>query len=156
MTPLPTFVLLACLAVWLGLILLDFVRTRRIRRLVLEASCLFAVFLFLRWTTGFPEPADRRSFGTGSVSLGFVGLMFLCIMLGMAARHFFYLRGKFSWLPLVRPLCVSPIVLLPLLGALQGAASFEPIQVLSFCLLAFQNGFFWRVVFERAQATLQS
>jgi hypothetical protein len=59
-------------------------------------------------------------------------------------------------MPLLKPLCVSPIVLLPLLGTLQGAMTLEPIQVLSFCLLSFQNGFFWRVIFERANATLRA
>lgn len=47
-------------------------------------------------------------------------------------------------------------MLLPLLGTLQDASQLEAIQVVSFCLLAFQNGFFWKVVFERAQKKLEA
>jgi hypothetical protein len=45
---------------------------------------------------------------------------------------------------------ISPILLLPLIGSIQAVKSLEAIQVASFALLAFQNGFFWQVVLQRA------
>jgi hypothetical protein len=60
------------------------------------------------------------------------------------------LKGTFSWPDLLKPLCISPIVLLPLIGSVQGMKGLESMQVISFALLAFQNGFFWQVVLERA------
>ncbi|HZF13025.1 MAG TPA: hypothetical protein VFE33_29900 [Thermoanaerobaculia bacterium] len=150
MSPLINSVVLACLVLSAVLVLADLLLSRSLRRFLLEAGLLVVAALVLRFTTGFPEPASRQSFGSGSISLPILVLLFVCILVGMAARYVFYLRGRFSWMSFLKPLCVSPIVLLPLLGTLQGSAALEPIQVISFCLLAFQNGFFWRVVFERA------
>jgi hypothetical protein len=45
-------------------------------------------------------------------------------------------------------------VLLPLLGSLQGVTSFETIQIISFGILSFQNGFFWKVVLEHAKTQI--
>jgi hypothetical protein len=77
--------------------------------------------------------------------------MFGGILSGIVARHIFYLSKAFSWLDLLKPLCISPIVLLPLMGSVQGMKELEAIQVVSFALLAFQNGFFWEVILERAK-----
>jgi hypothetical protein len=78
--------------------------------------------------------------------------MFLATLLGIAARYAFYLpRGRFSWLDFLKPISISPIVLLPLLGSVTGSGSLKDIQVLSFAFLAFQNGFFWQAVLEAAR-----
>jgi hypothetical protein len=137
------------------LALIDFLWSRSPRRFFVEFGLLFAAGITLFIAAGFPLPGSRQAFGAGSGSLLLVGVMFLCIVLGMAARYFFYLRNPFDWLSLLKPLCVSPIVLLPILGTLQSPAELAPVQLVSFCLLAFQNGFFWRVVFERAQSNLR-
>ena len=156
MTPALNSIVLVCMVAWCALAFIDLARSRSWGRFLLEAGLLVVATLILRCTLGFPHPELRQSFGTGTGSLATIGLMFLCIALGMVARHMFCLRGRFIWLPLLRPLFVSPIVLLPLLGTLQSAMTLEPIQVLSFCLLSFQNGFFWRVIFERVNATVQA
>lgn len=77
----------------------------------------------------------------------------LCVALGTVASYIFHLKARFSWKSLVRPLAVSPLVLLPLMGTLQGRSEIEDVQLIWFGLLAFQNGFFWRVVFDRAKPT---
>ncbi len=145
-----TYLILLCVGLYGLLLVVDGVRTRRFRRLVTEGGLLLAAIVVLRVTTGFPTPAGRQAFG-GLGPLPAIALMFVCVLLGMAARYFFYLRGEFSWVSFVKPLCVSPIVLLPLLGTIQGISAVGPIQLIAFCVLAFQNGFFWRVVFEHAK-----
>jgi len=75
----------------------------------------------------------------------------LGILLGIAARYVFFLQGKFAWLDFAKPLCISPILLLPLVSSVQTLKSLDPIQVVSFALLAFQNGFFWQAVLQRAR-----
>jgi hypothetical protein len=155
MPPLINSVVLVCLVMSAAFVVTDLVRFRALGLFFLEAGLLIAAAAVLFWTTGFPAAPARQSFGAGTDSLLMVGLLFFWIVLGMAARYFFYLRARFSWGSFLRPLCVSPIVLLPLLGTLQSTGKLEPIQMISFCLLAFQNGFFWRVVFERAQANLR-
>jgi len=82
--------------------------------------------------------------------------MFPAILLGIASSHIFHLqRGQFSWLDLLKPVCISPILLLPLMASLQGVGDLNDMQVISFALLAFQNGFFWRVVLTSAKPAMQ-
>ncbi|HEX4954317.1 MAG TPA: hypothetical protein VF017_13075 [Thermoanaerobaculia bacterium] len=151
-------ILIGCFGILVVLILVEAVRSRRVLRGLGQLAILALAGLLLWLWIGFPrlEGGDRRHFGAGGNPWPMIILIFVCIVVGMAARYFFYLKGKASWGSLLKPLCVSPIVLLPLLGTLQDTAQLEPIQVVSFCLLAFQNGFFWKVVFERAQQKLES
>ena len=58
---------------------------------------------------------------------------------------------RVSCLDFAEPLCISPILLFPLFGSVQGAEDLQPMQVVSFALLAFQNGFFWQVVLQGGQ-----
>ena len=120
------------------------------RRWATELALLLAALGLLRLTTGFPAAGGRESFGDAA-DLGLVGLVFVFILLGMAARYFISYRGKFRWGGFLKPMCVSPIVLLPLLGTLPFGSQVEVLQIVSFAVLGFQNGFFWRVIFERAQ-----
>ena len=155
MPPLINSIVLGCLVAYGLVALVDLARFRLFNRFAVELGLLIAAAVILRATEGFPEPEAGQAFGAnGTGSLPMVGLMFLCITVGMLARYLFYVRGPLVWMPFFKPLCVSPIVLLPLMGTLQAGTALEPIQVISFCLLAFQNGFFWRVVFERAQSSL--
>jgi hypothetical protein len=64
-------------------------------------------------------------------------------------------KEQFSWLDLLKPVTISPIVLLPLMGSVQGVGELKEIQVVSFGLLAFQNGFFWQAVLEGARPVTQ-
>ena len=145
-----TYVIAACVAIYALVLVGDLTRTRPAKRVLLEGFALLVVVVVLYVATGFPMPSGRQAFG-GLGPLPAIGLMFVCVLLGMAAQYVFYLRGPFSWLSFAKPLCVSPIVLLPLLGTLEGVSRVESIQLISFCVLAFQNGFFWMVVFERAK-----
>lgn len=124
-------------------------RSRSWARSGLNLGFIGLVVLILYITTGFPFP--RQAFG-GASSLLAVGVMFLCVLLGMIARYFFYQEGAFSWRRLLRPMCVSPIVLLPLIGTLEAQASLTPIQLICVAVLAFQNGFFWTTVVDHARA----
>jgi len=140
----------ACLVLSVLLALIDYVRRRSWRRLLTYAIALLAIALVLRITTGFPFSTSRQAFGGGSSPLLSVALMFVGVILGIAATYFFNLTGTFSWQDFVRPLVVSPLVLLPLIGSLQGAA-LEPVQLVCFTVLAFQNGFFWQQVLRDAK-----
>ncbi len=151
MSPLITLIIAIGMAGLLIIFLIEDLREQAYRRLVIKCTVLFLVFLILNLATGFPQPSTRQAFG-GVSPLAAIGLMFICIILGMVARYLFYLKRKFSWLAFVKPLCVSPIVLLPLFGSVQGMQELETMQMLSFALLAFQNGFFWQVVLEHAKA----
>jgi hypothetical protein len=104
----------------------------------------------LNLTTGFPYAGDRKPFGGGSSPLVAVGLMFISVLLGIGATYIFNLTERFSWRDFARPMVVSPLILLPLIGSLQGA-ELEPVQLVCFAVLAFQNGFFWQQVLRDAK-----
>lgn len=149
MQPVTTYLILACVGVYALLLIVDLIRREPAKRILLEAAALVAAAAILHVTTGFPKPSGLRAFG-GLGPLPVIFLMFVSVTLGMAARYLFNLRRRFSWLSFLKPLSASPVVLLPLLGTVQGVSNVEPIQVITFSFLAFQNGFFWRVILERA------
>lgn len=150
--------LIACLAIAVLLAVLDHVRRPSWRRLLLYLLGLGVIAVALFLTTGFPFPSARRAFGAPSPRQAFgeaspllaLALMFVGVVFGIAATYVFNLTGTFSWRDLARPLVVSPLVLLPLIGSLQGA-NLEPVQSVCFTVLAFQNGFFWQQVLRDAK-----
>jgi hypothetical protein len=123
------------------------------RRAIVSAGALIAFLILLGLTTGFPFPGNgQMSFGGGIPTLWCVVLMFLGIILGCVAQAIWNAKRKFSWRDFVRPIVVSPILLLPLLASLP-ADSIEPVQLVAVSILAFQNGFFWQQVLRDAKPT---
>jgi hypothetical protein len=105
---------------------------------------------FLYAFAGFP--AARPSFGAESDwKIGLLLLsIFVCVLLGTVAEYFFGLgEGTFSWRKMLTPLSVSPLVMLPLIGSLPNVEQITILQWVSLGFLGFQNGFFWRRVFEK-------
>jgi hypothetical protein len=145
-----TIALVICMVLVEILLVVDWAMDGDVRRLVIGTGCLLATALILNLLAGFPTADGRQAFGGAVSDEQMLGLMFLGVVAGIAAHHVFYARGRFSWRSFARPLVVSPIVLLPLVGSLQGAA-LETIQIFSFVILAFQNGFFWREVLRNAK-----
>ena len=148
MSPIITYTLLVAIGSYGLIIVVELLIFRGVKRFVIQTLILFGVAFLLNVTTGFP--ATKQAFGGASPVLA-IGIMFVCTLLGIGAHYFFYLREKFSWRSFVKPLVISPIVLLPLMGSVQGTSNVESIQLISFGFLAFQNGFFWKEVLERAR-----
>jgi len=144
--------LLLFMGVFAILIIVDLIIDRSIKRFIISLSILLLVFLVLNVTTGFPTP--KVSFG-GVSPIFTISIMFICILLGIAAQYVHSMR-KFSWRSFLKPFVISPIVLLPMLGTVQGARSIESVQLISLALLAFQNGYFWKVVLDRTEKQLQN
>lgn len=142
-------VLRVCVVVYLALIVVDWVRSRRHWRFLLELLPLVALLIVDVFIA--TDGAGYLAFGPGTSPTLVILIMFGAILSGIAARYIFYLQTKPSWLDLAKPLCISPILLLPLMGSVQGSKDLQPMQVVSFALLAFQNGFFWQAVLERSQ-----
>jgi hypothetical protein len=143
--------LIGCFVLAVLLVALDYGHYRSWRRLLIFLAALAAMALTLNFTTGFPFPSATRASG-GATPVMAIGLMFVGVVSGIAATYLFNLTGSFSWRDFARPLVASPIVLLPLIGSVQGA-DLQPIQLISFTILAFQNGFFWQQVLKDAKPT---
>lgn len=151
MPPFITYLIIAFGALYVVIILVELAVFRAFKRFLVEILILFVFVVILNVTTGFPAP--RQAFG-GVSPLAAIGIMFICTSLGIAARYVFYMR-VFTWRSFLKPLVISPIVLLPLIGSVQGSANIESIQLISFGILAFQNGFFWKVILERTQLQIK-
>jgi hypothetical protein len=147
-------ILKSCSAIYLVAIVAEFARRRGWVRFALELTALLvtvAVALLLN-----NDVSGRVSFGPQDSPFFPVGITFAGIICGIAARYFFYLKqGKFSWLNFIKPIMISPIVLLPLISSVQAVGRLSPMQTVSFTLLAFQNGFFWQAVLESARPPSQ-
>ncbi len=155
MSPIITYMILVFIALYVLSVLIELIISRNVKRFFYYILPIIGLIVILIITTDFPSPSTRIPFGGVSPTAS-IGIMFICVVLGVAARYYYELRDgqKFSWRALLKPLFISPIVLLPLIGSVQGTSNLESIQLISFGILAFQNGFFWKVVFERAKKTL--
>lgn len=148
MTPVVTNLILISMSAFALLAIVDAARQRRFRSGLFQLGAVVAAYVVLHVTTGFPSA--RVPFGGATPTLA-IGLMFVSIILGIAANSVFYARAPFSWLAFLKPLVISPIVLLPLVGSIQGMSGIEAVQLISLCCLAFQNGFFWKTVLTHAR-----
>jgi hypothetical protein len=144
-----TAILKICMGLYLVAILIDLARSRRYQRFALELILLVGLVVLDLFITS--ASTGYIAFGPSTSATVTVLIMFGAILLGVGARYIFYLKGEFSWLDFAKPLCISPILLLPLIGSIQSVKDLEAMQVVSFALLAFQNGFFWQAVLTRAQ-----
>lgn len=122
--------------------------------LVIDLCILCILWGLLYFSTGFPLESIQ-SFGNENLIM--ISIMFLSIVLGMISNYFFYKEAtSFAIASVLKPIFVSPIVLLPLIGSIDGLANFTDIQSFSLVLLSFQNGFFWKSIFDKTQAAISS
>jgi hypothetical protein len=151
MSPFLTYATALFMAIYAVVLAVDLLRRRDLRRTILQAVALAAGFLILHLAVGFPTPV--RAFG-GASPVATVAVTFVCVVLGIAGNCV-YRSGEspFSWSAALRPLVVSPIVLLPLLGTIALSGEVNGLQLICFAILGFQNGFFWQAVLDRAKPT---
>lgn len=121
---------------------------------IIVGICAFLLNRFF----GFPQPIE--TYGPTEETIALV-IAYLSMLIGMVAQYLYHQakngqrRFKFRLLPFLMPILVSPIVFIPLLSTFQemgfeGGAVTKSTIMLYF--VAFQNGFFWREIFERQQA----
>jgi hypothetical protein len=120
---------------------------KKVKSALIQLLALAIAVVVLNLTTGFPS--IRPAFGTYN-PFAIVSLLLAMVIIGMVANYFFFSKKKFVPREFLKPFFVSPIVLLPLLGTLDYNKEIEPVQIISLCFLAFQNGFFWKEIFSKA------
>jgi hypothetical protein len=145
-----SMILRVCVVVYVVAIVAELVLTRQFKRFLLElVAVVFVVCLALLVTNA---STGRVAFGDGLSPMWVVAIMFVATMGGIMARYLFYLQqGQFTWLDCLKPLAITPIILLPLLSSIQSAGTLNHMQSVAFAFLAFQNGFFWQAVLEKAK-----
>src|SRR4051794_6541698 len=119
MTELATILTALSASAFLLIAILDLIANRSYRPFAFRVGGLALAMLILHVVAGFPKPSSRIAFGGTDVSpLAVVGLMFIAVMVGIAATYIFNLNSEFRWRDFARPLVVSPIILLPLIGSI--------------------------------------
>jgi hypothetical protein len=114
------------------------------------AVCATVVY----WRTPGFEPKDLPSPTPPSSPWGMVASMYLAMLLGIVAQSYYFSERissvtVTSWL---KPVLASPIIFVPLVSSYQSSlVSMTSVGVseLLIVLVSFQNGFFWKVVFDK-------
>jgi hypothetical protein len=142
------YILVSCFTLAFLLVAIDLFRKKALGGVLL---CLLPLTIAALALFVDSSASPWRPFGpTGASPIITIVLMFIGVLLGIAATYVFNLKGSFSLKEFVRPIVISPLILLPLIGSVQGAA-LEPVQLICFTVLAFQNGFFWQQVLRDAK-----
>jgi hypothetical protein len=143
-------ILRVCVVVYLVAIVAELGLTRQFKRFLLELVVVVLVVCLALLVTN--ASTGHVAFGEGLSPLWVVAIMFVATMCGIVARYLFYLQqGQFAWLDCLKPLAITPIILLPLISSIQSTGTLNNMQSVAFAFLAFQNGFFWQAVLEKAK-----
>jgi hypothetical protein len=91
-----------------------------------------------------------------------LGGLYVSTLIGIVGHHvFIQIRGleekkkktKIKWMPVIKPLIISPIIFLAVMNQLsEMGVKGEGLKanIMQF-ILAFQNGFFWKTIFEQLE-----
>lgn len=118
--------------------------------------------------------SDIQEMGTINISENMTLVsLYISMTLGMVAHHVFVqvreiierpseekgtIKLKIVWFPILMPLVVSPFIFLSVLSLLQkmGTQATTSTAVVTQCILAFQNGFFWKTIFGHVQKSIET
>jgi hypothetical protein len=124
--------------------------------------CILVVgIISLIVVSNYPAPSEIETKGGLSASAPWVlvGLMYVSMILGIVAQSYYFLDRSSpptSWL---KAALASPIIFIPLLSSyqdtLQNLTSFTIAQLM-ILLVSFQNGFFWKVIFDKQAEQLRN
>lgn len=152
MSPIVNIVLVFSIIVLIILIIIGFFRKKQWKQSIIELLVLMVIIFLLNFSTGFPRATT--SFGSFT-PLWIIILLLFFVLMGMVANYFFHIKKKFDWFSLVKPFFISPIVLMPILGSIN-FNDLELIQIIALSFLAFQNGFFWKEIFNKVHISTVS
>jgi hypothetical protein len=142
-----------------GLIVLtlrNFLLSKNIARSLLLIAILSAVGV--GYYALFESGSQIRPKGDQPNQWAFIVVLYVCMLLGMASNYAYgrFVKTKSARPPFdagnfVAPMLASPLVFIPLLGAFQDTyvdpANLTVPKVMIF-LVAFENGFFWKEIFD--------
>jgi uncharacterized membrane protein len=140
-----------------------FIRSKNIRRFLLQLVILVLCFLALYFLFYTPETPIAR--GDTSNDIYFVIVLYFFMLLGMLAQYLYTRleqpkkeRKEFEWGLFLAPIFASPIVFIPLLSALQNAnidlSNLNTTKMMVF-FVAFENGFFWKEYFDHRRQVIR-
>jgi hypothetical protein len=151
----------------LGLLLISifsFIKNKNIKRLafyiIVLVVCAAIYFLYFQPAT---ELAQR---GSQSNTLIFIIILYVFMLLGMVCHYFYNFftkpkktRPPFDFGLFIAPFFASPIIFIPLLSAFQNTdIDLAKLTLPKFMVfvVAFENGFFWKEIFENRRKEKQN
>lgn len=153
MDPTLTTLLIIFVVLYLIHLIFDWFSRKPRRPVVVQFLVLaFSVF-FLNRSTDFPFP--MTAFGGSAPNVYIFTTMFVCILFGMVS-HYLFFHKDLTLKNCLRPLLVSPILLIPLYGLVDPTSDLSPLRIVYLCLLSYQNGFFWKHLFENIEQKMRN
>lgn len=122
-----------------------------------SVTVLLAIFItitLLVIATSMLSLPEAMGAGDNPIPWSTVGLLYLAMLAGITAQYFFFAKegDNFQLRAFIKPFLASPVLFIPLASSYQEALHpFEAFSMadLMMLLAAFQNGFFWKIVFDR-------
>jgi hypothetical protein len=136
------------------LLVAEFAMPNRVRQMRLIALLLLLAVLVTTAVMLWPQSSiETKGEGSGAQWV-MVALMYVAMTLGIVAQSYYFTgsgapAGVSSW---IKPTLASPIIFIPLLSSYQAALSSMSVVSIAdimILLVSFQNGFFWKVVFDK-------
>jgi len=153
---------------WLGVIMVELIHKKKAYQWAFGVQVLLiglSAYILHRFF-GYLNTLEIKGGTVVRESLTLTGL-YLSTVLGIVGHHIFaQLKGlqdagkqrKLRWLPVLKPLVISPLIFLAVLNELtkMGVQANTVTAVVTQCILAFQNGFFWKTVLEQFETKFQT
>lgn len=135
--------------------------TKRHAKFIIQILLIVIVVVILHRYFGYFNTIEEKS---GMIIPEYWTLfgLYISTVFGIAGHHIFIqIRGieerkrkaKIKWRPLIKPLIISPIIFLAVMNQLEqigGGGEGLKANIMQF-ILAFQNGFFWKTIFEQLE-----
>jgi uncharacterized membrane protein (UPF0136 family) len=88
-------------------------------------------------------------FGSSNVAVSLLAAILVGVVLGIAGEVYLHSRRKPALSDVLKPMLASPILLLPLYGAVRTIPTYDAADLVWWGLLGFQNGWFWKTALQR-------
>ena len=149
---------------WLGVIILEAIykqnNKKHVRVVIQILLIVVSIFVLHNYFGYFNTIQDKGSLPIPEhwTLLG----LYVSTIIGIVGHHIFIqIKGveerkrktNIKWMPLIKPLIISPIIFLAVMNQLEQIgmqAEGLKSNIMQF-ILAFQNGFFWKTIFEQLE-----
>jgi len=120
--------------------------------LILLLLVTMTIVVLLGFHSNFFQSNVQSKGASDSAPWLMIAFMYFSMILGVVAQSFYFDGGVSPSASWIKPILASPIIFIPLLSSYQSSlASMTGVTIsdLMILLVSFQNGFFWKVIFDK-------
>jgi hypothetical protein len=132
-------------------------------KLLIQLACITVYVVGILYFFGPRRELAAKGGDEDQRFMAAVIVLYGCVLFGMVAESLYFWfgrtpaqrRAKFDWGTIIKPLVISPIVLIPTVAAFQNAnvdltkLGFPWLMIM---LTAFEKGFLWKHIFAKTTA----